>query len=576
MRRPTAIIKLMGAALAALTALAGLGGCDADAPSLRADRLWLGENIITLDEAHEEATAVATKGGRILWVGRREDWRGEAAEVTELGDNALLPGFIDAHGHISFSARTLRLANVASPPVGTVVTIPVLQDTLRTYLQERGFAPGDWVVGMGYDDSLIEEQRHPNRDDLDAVSRDHPIALIHVSGHLAAMNSAALGRIGYGAGTPDPPGGVIRRWPHSREPDGVVEEAAIAPLFSGFLAGGGIPAEDIHAALASYARHGITTVQDGAASLDDFAHFAKVAAAEGLALDIIAYPRAMADDFALPDDLPAGVYRNRLKIGGVKLILDGSPQGKTAYLSEPYFIPPPGLPEDYRGYPSLPQEAVDTLVARFVSANVPMLVHCNGDAAADMLLNALAQTDARASLGDHRTVMIHAQTVRDDQIDRMASLGITPSYFSAHTFYWGDWHRDSVLGPQRAARISPTRATLDRGVPFTVHNDSPIVPPHMIRLLWATVNRITRSGQVLGAEQRIPVIEALRAMTVQAAYQAFEEDVKGTLTPGKQADLVVLSQNPLHMRPEDLLSLEIVQTVSRGVPVFVADMSASR
>ena len=560
--------------ITALGAICGLAGCDAQAPSLQADRLWLGENIITLDEAYGDATAVAIKDDRILWVGRREDWQGEAAEITELGDQALLPGFIDAHGHISFSARTLRLANVASPPVGPVVTIPTLQAALGAYMQAHGFTPGEWVVGMGYDDSLIEEQRHPNRDDLDAVSRDHPIVLIHVSGHLAATNSAALAHIGYSAQTPNPAGGVIRRRPQSQEPDGVLEEAAIGPLFSHFLGSGGIPAEDIQAALASYASYGITTVQDGAASLEDFARFAAVAQAEGLALDVIAYPRAMDNDFTLPAGLPLATYRNRLKLGGVKLILDGSPQGKTAYLSAPYFIPPPGQPDDYRGYPILPQGAVDALVARFVGDNVPMLVHCNGDAAADMLLDALARAAEQAPLGDHRTVMIHAQTVRDDQIDRMAELGVTPSYFSAHTFYWGDWHRDSVLGPQRAARISPTRATLDRGVPFTVHNDAPIVPPDMVRLLWATVNRVTRSGQVLGAEQRIAVIDALRAMTVQAAFQAFEEDVKGTLTPGKQADLVVLSRNPLQTPAQDLLGLEVLQTISRGVPVFVAQGGA--
>ena len=164
--------------------------------------------------------------------------------------------------------------------------------------------------------------------------------------------------------------------------------------------------------------------------------------------------------------------------------------------------------------------------------------------------------------------MIHAQTVRDDQLDRMLELGMVPSFFSAHTFFWGDWHRDSVLGLARAQRISPTRSTIDRGLPFTVHNDAPVVPPDMIRLLWATTNRVTRSGQVLGAEQRLTTLEALAAMTRNAAYQYFEEDRKGTLETGKLADLVILSANPLDMKIEDLLTLEVEETWSHGRRVY--------
>jgi hypothetical protein len=228
------------------------------------------------------------------------------------------------------------------------------------------------------------------------------------------------------------------------------------------------------------------------------------------------------------------------------------------------------LSEDYRGYPAIPQEAVNQRVARFISERIPMLVHANGDAAAQMLIDALELASEQTPLGDHRSVMIHAQTVREDQLDRMAQLGIVPSYFSAHTFFWGDWHRDSVLGVERASRISPTASTLERGMPFTVHNDAPIVPPDMIRLLWATVNRITRSGETLGAAQRISPLEAIRAVTAHAAYQNFEEHTKGTITPGKQADLVILSENPVTVLPETILEISIVETISRGRTVYAA------
>ncbi|MXY05135.1 MAG: amidohydrolase [Gammaproteobacteria bacterium] len=556
-------LVLMGVIAVAMAA------CSPAPPPLQADRLWVGEHIITFDDAHADATAVAIEGERIVWVGRREDWRGDARETVELGDRALLPGFIDAHGHLSFSARTANLANVASPPVGAVGDIASLQAILRSYISERGIAVGEWVVGIGYDDSLIEEQRHPDRDDLDAVSGAHPIALIHVSGHLATANSMALERAGISKDTPDPPGGVIRRRAGG-EPNGVLEETATEAVRFTVMGGGDLSAADIHAALDVYASHGITTVQDGAASVAELERFAEVADTDGLALDVEVYLAAMDPEFHMPEGLALGEYQNRVKLGGVKMFLDGSPQGKTAYLSEPYFVPPPGLDAEYRGYPMVPQDFVDAQVARFAGAGMPMLVHCNGDAAAEMLLDALDNAREGAPLGDHRTVMIHAQTVREDQIDRMAALGVVPSYFSAHTFYWGDWHRDSVLGPERARRISPTRSTLARNMPFTVHNDAPVVPPDMIRLVWATTNRLTRSGQVLGEAQRLDTLEALRAVTANAAYQSFEECCKGTLTPGKQADLVVLSRNPLSMPAAELLDLEVVETVSRGATVFRA------
>jgi predicted amidohydrolase YtcJ len=195
------------------------------------------------------------------------------------------------------------------------------------------------------------------------------------------------------------------------------------------------------------------------------------------------------------------------------------------------------------------------------------MAHANGDAAADMLIEAVKDAEITS---DHRTIMIHAQTVREDQLDQMKELRIIPSYFSTHTFYWGDWHRDSVFGEERAMRISPTKSSLDRNMPFTVHNDAPVVPPDMIRLLWSTTNRKTRSGKVLGEKQKISTYSALEAMTINAAYQHFEDDIKGTIEVGKQADLVVLSQDPLSIDTKDILEIEVVATFSRGQEVFNA------
>lgn len=295
-----------------------------------------------------------------------------------------------------------------------------------------------------------------------------------------------------------------------------------------------------------------------------------MAAQGALTLDTVAY---VTTQFATPGTpLPSHSwkYTNGFRVGGVKLFLDGSPQGKTARLSKPYHVPPPGTAPDYRGYPTMAQEVTDSRVHEVVGRNVQLMAHANGDAAIDSMLDAVEKSFAgRKNMPDHRTVMIHAQTVREDQLDRMRTLGVVPSYFSAHSFFWGDWHRDSVLG-ERAFRISPLRSTNDRQIPFTVHNDTPVVPPDMIRLLWATTNRQTRSGKVLGEDKRIGIRDALAAITRSAAWQYFEEESKGTLERGKRADLVLLSENPLNMKPEDLLRLKVVGTWSRGIRVFAA------
>lgn len=536
-----------------------------------ADHLFVGENIITMMDDGLTPSALAIRDDQIIWVGNRDDaepWRDDNTVVHDLGSRALLPGFIDAHGHLTYLAATLKWANLASPPVGTVSNIASLQSALSQFIAEREIPPGSWVIGNGYDDSLITEQRHPNRDDLDAVSRDHPIALVHVSGHLMAANSVALELVGIDAEMTDPPGGHIRRRAGSREPNGVLEETATYPLRGAIRQPSGNPIEDVQSALAEYASHGITTAQDGAISAPQAQLLATMDRDDLLTVDVVIYPIVSGLNAVKADDYTFGSYGKRLKVGGVKLILDGSPQGKTAYLRDPYEVAPKGKDASYRGYPIHPPESVNAMVDYYLNAEIPVLAHANGDAAATLLIDAVAAHLGERSERDHRTVMIHAQTVRSDQLDDIARLGIVPSYFSAHVFFWGDWHRDSVLGLERARNISPTRFSIERGIPFTIHNDTPIVPPDMLRLLWATTNRLTRSGQVLGPEQRLTTLEALAAITRDAAYQYFEEDRKGTLTTGKLADLVILSADPRTIEPAELLTLEIDETWSHGTRVY--------
>lgn len=529
--------------------------------------LIISSNKVILMTGHQKAQplSIAIQNKKIVWIGSHTEAKKIQGQRINYHNQAILPGFIDAHGHASYLAFATQVANIASPPVGEVTTIKDLQENLKKFIKDSNLKLGEWVMGLGYDDSLLAEQRHPTKIDLDAVSTDHPIYLIHVSAHLGAANSLGLSLANINSESNDPPGGKIRRYENSLEPNGVFEETAAYPLQQLAMSAYKDPIGSIKKAMDIYARNGITTAQDGASSQETIA-LMQAADAQGMInLDIISYPIGQNGLDQNLDSINFGNYTGRLKIGGIKLILDGSPQGKTAYLTEPYYKPPHSESDSYKGYPLIPQSEVSKLVKRYADLNIPIMAHANGDAAADMLIEAVKNADITT---DHRTIMIHAQTVREDQLDQMKELSIIPSYFSTHTFYWGDWHRDSVFGEDRAKRISPTKSTLNRKIPFTVHNDAPVVPPDMIRLLWSTTNRKTRSGKVLGEEQKISTYSALEAMTINAAFQHFEDDIKGSIEVGKLADLVVLSEDPLSIPVNELLKLKIMATYSHGKEIF--------
>ena len=577
---------IFGAAFKALGKICGLGmflipiACSPENSSeqatvapLPADLIFLGENIVSMDDAQADARAVAVRGEQIVAVGGADEvlaMTGADTRFVELGDQALVPGFIDAHGHVAFVARLIDFVNLSSPPVGPVETMDDVVRLLRERIAQREFAAGEWLFGYGYDDSLIAENRHPTRDDLDRASTEIPISLMHVSGHLAAVNSAALAAAGVDGSTENPPGGVIRRRPGSQEPNGVLEETA-AYTFTLQRSAQTTPEQfeaGLMRALELHASFGITTVQDGGAMLSDVEAMRGVAARETLPVDVVAFPTITGlDDTSLDTFEHDTNYNGGFRVGGIKFVLDGSPQGRTAWLKQPYTEGPEGAPEDYVAYPAYDVDAYKRQVAKTLRRGVPVLVHANGDAAIDAMIDGVEAAFAGAAIPDHRSVIIHAQLTRPDQLPRIKALGIVPSYYAAHPFFWGDWHRRS-FGEERAAFISPVKATIEHGIPLTVHNDAPVVPPDMMRLVHITVNRMTRSGHVLGPDQRASAYEALYAVTQGAAYQYFEEDSKGSITPGKQADLVILGTNPLTADPEALADIPVVETFARGRSVY--------
>ena len=400
--------------------------------------------------------------------------------------------------------------------------------------------------------------------------------VIHQSGHLHALNTKALQMAGIDAATEDPQGGVIRRKPGTREPSGVMEGTVLIREFLRIMPKLG-PEQQLallEAGQKLYAKYGHTTAQEGRALPGNVELYAAAARAGRLELDVVVYPEALLVPESggfMKGPYTGRTYRNGLRIGGVKLTLDASPQGRTAWLTQPYLKAPEGQPADFAGYPALRDDQAIAAISRAFQNGWQILVHTNGDAAIDQLLRAVTAASARHPGRDRRTVMIHGQTLREDQVPRLKALGIFPALFPMHTFYWGDWYVDTVLGPERAANISPTGWMVKNGMIFSSHHDAPVAFPDTMRVLSATVNRTTRSGEVLGPEHRVEPIVALKAMTLWAAYQHFEEKTKGSIEIGKLADFAILSENPLSIDRQKIADIKVLETIKRGRSIYRLD-----
>jgi len=303
---------------------------------------------------------------------------------------------------------------------------------------------------------------------------------------------------------------------------------------------------------------------------------AAVAKSGELDIDVVAYPDIASDVEAIKAPWLSRGYTQHFRVGGAKITLDGSPQGKTAWLTQPYFKVPEGRQPEYRGEGQFSDEEVQGYVDQAFKNGWQLLAHANGDAAIDQFIRAVRVAEKQFGMADRRLTVIHGQTTREDQIQAFKELGIIPSLFPMHTFYWGDWHRDSVLGPQRAINISPTGWALKREMIFTSHHDAPVAMPDSMRVIAATVNRVTRSGQVLGPEHRTTPLVALKAHTLWAAYQHFEEKNKGSIEVGKLADFVLLDQNPLSVDPLKIADIKVVETIKAGKTVYRRDAAKQR
>ena len=533
------------------------------------ERIFINGTILTMDPAGSTAEALAVSGGRIEAVGSTTQIRARAddkTQVTDLQGKTVLPGFIEAHGHFPWSGFNAIGVNLNSPPIGTVTCVSDVIAALKQKASER--EKGKWVIGFGYDDTNLAEKRFVTRNELDEISKDHPIFVAHISGHVGMANSLALEAAKIDANTPDPQGGVICRDPGTGQPTGVLEEKASNEVF--LLAVNFSIEENLAIlkwAVNDYARHGVTTVQSGYTDEKMFNGLALGAQAGQIPLRVIIWPavelaeKIIEKKFEIPTHDP-GFFQ----VGAAKIIGDGSIQAYTAYLSQPYHTPFKG-DSDHRGYPVTEQKLMVELVKKFHRAGMQIAIHGNGDATIDDIIYAVDQAQREHPREDHRHILVHCQTVRDDQLDAIKRLGITPSFFPAHAYYWGDRHTRIFLGPERASRMNPAQTALAKGIRFTIHLDTPITPINPLLLVWSAVNRLSTGGNVIGADERISAFQALRATTIDAAWQVFQEDNRGSVEVGKYADLVVLSDNPLN-RPQTIKDIEVLETVVGGKTIY--------
>jgi len=588
MRNSTVATIALGLAALGATAVRA-----ADAPaSTSADTIYRNGRILTMagpEPAYVDVLAVGD--GKILFAGSAQDAKaleGRGTKVVDLEGRTLLPGFIDTHGHMIYFGKNLIDADL----VGSKNMDDLVE---RLKEQAKSTPEGAWIVGFGYRARDLAEGRPPTIDDLDRVSKDRPVMVVDASGHLGAGNSVVFREAGVSAETPDPEGGAFARKPGGRELLGPMEETALNAVRNRRPALRGRQLDDaVTGAARVWARHGHTTAQEAGVGLgaDDVQIVLNAIDKQLLPIDLWVAAKdsnldaTLAAAYTVASEYDAGAggspakllaarpdldrrYVNRVRLGGVKFWLDGSMD--TAWFTQPYSVNPPGKTGSFAGYQQIPDEVLDAAFDRFWTTNLQINMHMNGDAAADQALRAIEKAVAKHGMGDHRPVFIHATYLRPDQVERMKKFGAVPSFLSVGIVSGGDAVQ-RMWGPDRASTAMASRTMLENGIPFTFSHDAPVTPvPSVLALVDAGVNRTSASGTVVGPDQRITPYQALKAVTANAAWQIKEEKAKGTLEPGKLADLVVLDRNPLEVPPATIKDIAVVETIKEGKSVYHRD-----
>lgn len=543
--------------------------------------------------------AVCYENGIIQKLGTNEEilkLKDENTKVINMEGKTILPSFIDSHSHFSAVANSFLQVDL-----NECTSFEEIKNKILEFKAKNNIADDEWIIANGYDNNILKEQKHPDITFLDTLKINNPIVLKHKSEHMGVFNKKALEALEVNETTKSPEGGKIEI--KDGKLTGYLEETA----FVNYLKKVPMPSMDkllraYEKAQDEYLSYGITTVQEGYMSKELLNIYKELIKQNKLKLDVVGYPDYDSiKEYAHTFPSSYKKYNKHFKILGIKMILDGSPQGRTAWMKEPYEPEKQNIVEnkgDYKGYPAMKYDDIVRNIKFAKENGLQILAHCNGDAAAEEYIKALneceenepsyqkqkitqiqecmqqeniqmqecAQQEKKINnnnaqkIKDLRPVIIHAQLISKEDLLKAKEIGAIPSFFVAHVYYWGDVHIKN-FGIKRASRISPVKEAVDNNIIFTLHQDSPIIKPNMLETIWCAVKRQTKSGKILVEDERISVYDALKGVTINAAYSYFEETKKGSLEEGKKAQFVILDKNPLEVPIDEIPNIKIVKTI---------------
>ena len=520
-------------------------------------KIYYNGDFITVE--NKDVEAIVTENGIITKVGKKEailNLKDNEAELINLHGNTMMPAFIDTHGH--FFAVANNMLNVS---LSECKSFNDIKSKLYNYKTKGNIQDGEWIVANGYDHNNLQDGKNITKEILDSIICNNPVIIQHTSGHSGILNSMALDKLNITANTKSPEGGKIEKIDNKLT--GYLEENAFLEYQKK------VPMPNKEKLLKSlinaqykYASYGITTIQEGYMMDELINIYKELVSKKTLFLDVVAYTDEKLDS-KIRVEFPNNIkkYYNNFKVGGFKIFLDGSPQSRTAWMRTPYIDN-----ENYYGYGTMKDSEVEFAIKKALEKEMQILVHCNGDKAAEQYINSIKNINQNVS--KIRPVLIHGQLLGVDQLKEIKELGIIPSYFIAHTYYWGDVHIKN-FGFDRASKTCPLKSSLNKNIIFTLHQDVPVVEPNMFETIWCAVNRITKTEMILGKDERIDVLDAIKAVTINAAYQYFEEDKKGSIKEGKKADLIIIDKNPLKIDKSELNKIKILETIKNGIKLNI-------
>ncbi len=515
-------------------------------------------DFITLDGENQNIEAILINNGKIEKVGKEKEvlaLKDSKTEVIDLSKKTVMPSFIDAHSHFFAVANDLSQANL-----NNCKSFDDIQNSILSYVKQKGIKPNEWIIANNYDNNNLQEGRNITKEELDKAFQSNPIVLKHKSGHSGVLNSKGLQMLNITENTTNPDGGKIEK--KDGKLTGYLEENAFIENIKKIpMVSENELLNNIKLAQEKYASYGITTVQEGYLTKELIPIYRKIVEDKALSLDVVAYIDEKCEDIVREEFANCiKQYKNNFKIGGYKIFLDGSPQGRTAWMRTPY-----ANDENYYGYGTMTDKEVERIIEKAYNNELQLLAHCNGDRALEQFIHCIKKLGK--NIEKIRPVLIHGQLIGIDQLEEIKKLGIIPSFFVAHTYYLGDVHIKN-FGLERAEKISPAGSSGKEKIVYTFHQDSPVLEPNMFETIWCAVNRKTKQGITLGKDERISVIEAIKAVTVNSAYQYFEESNKGSIKEGKIADLIVVDKNPLKVDSDELRNIKVLETIKDGQTIY--------